>query len=1130
MRKIKVNKKDLEKKNKKITKLVDELFYHYTNTHDEKVMFELSEKIMALKPKEAFAVEKVSSIYIDSQKPDEADKTVSYMEENFPPTAYRLFLRSRVCDLKQDYGGCIKYAEKALTMKELPMLTRMMLHNILGHAYRYIGDADNSLKHYDLSSNMDLSEVTEAEGKTQCQKIQREDYSNYLFSLHNVDVSREKIFDAIVGFKRIVKDITPFVHSPSVHPKHKKIRIGYVSPDIRRHVVVFFSYAFFKSYDKSRFEVYIYAKNKEDKIAEEFKRCVDGFRNVLFDSPDIAAQKIKDDEIDILVDLSGHTANNCMQIMAYKPAPIQISAVGWFNTTGMSAIDYFIVDKYTDPVGLNEKFFTEKLLRLQHSHFCYMWHDNPTNVNPAPCIKSGFVTFVSFNTFTKVTDNTLRVWAKIVNSVPNSKLYLKGKSFRDKFGTDYVISRVEAAGLSRNRLIYEPDEQTYLRKYSKADIALDTFPYPGGGTTCDALYMGVPVITFVSTERHNTRFGYSLLKNAGLEELCAFSEEEYIQKAVDLANDWDRIREYHLTLRRKMILSPLMNDAIYMGEVEQAYEKIFHAWQNQEELPEFPQDPEPVTEELAENYFNRANEYLELEKENPSINQSLSVNIKRALYYLELAEKADKKHSAEIYLKIADCKHKLLKYVEAYDAICKCGKIIYESENNPDDFSREFLREYHDCCGKLALLNENPVESAENYDKAAYFADDESKFASASAAVASLNFLDMLDEDIAAPHFEYQTLLENIQPFKEYHERGEKIKVGYISSGFCKNELFTALFGMVTSQDKNKFDVYCYSLNEKDDLYTNVIKNQIKNFVNVKNLSYFEFAQKIHDDEIDILVDLTGHSKGNMLPTLAYKPAPIQISGLGYSATTGMKEVDYFISDEIVDPPGSHEKYFTEKFLYLPCQFSYAQRTDVKTPVLAPCTKRGYVTFGTICDYSKINDNMLIIWKEILNRVPNSMLLMRAKEFESVSTMDHAYTRMKAMGFDMDKILLLSPVEEYLNEMLQLDIILDSYPYGMGINIIDAVYMGVPVITLYSKRRSTRFGLSILKNLGVEHLAADNVQDYIDRAVGLANDMEAVDALHKSLRNILKQTKALNPSDYVKELESNFEKILAEKY
>lgn len=1128
MRKIKVNKKDVERKQKKVSKLVEELLHHHLVTHDVQKMLDAAQQIYELRPDDPESVERIASIYIDYKFTDKAALAVDYLEKRFEKTPYRLFLRSRVCDLQADYGGCIKYSEDALKMNNVPMLVRMMAHNILGHAYRYAGDAINSIKHYELSGKMDLSKMPPSDDKNQCIEIQREDICNYFFSLHNINLSREKLFEEIQGYEKKFGNVKQFTHSPETHPRHKKIRIGYISPDIRRHVVAFFSYAFFKSYDKSRFEVYIYARNREDKFTDEFKAGADHFRNILFDTPQEAAQKIKNDEIDILIDLSGHTANNCLRFMVYKPAPIQISGIGWFNTTGLKTIDYFIADKYTDPVGMNEKYFTEKLLRLQHSHFCYMWHDNPSVINPAPCTKNGYITFVSFNNFTKVTDETLRVWAKIVNAVPKSKLYLKGKAFRDEYGTSHALARIKAAGLSLDRLIYEPDSQEYLHKYAETDIALDTFPYPGGGTTCDALYMGVPVVTYVSTERHNTRFGYSLLKNVGLEELCAFTEEDYIKIAVDLANDWDRVREYHLTIRRKMEVSPIMNDAIYMGEMEQAYEKIYNSWISGAGLPDFPQDPEPITAELAENYYYRACGYIKAEKQNPSERMELSVNIKRALFYFELAAQADKKHDAEIYLSMAACKYELLDYVGAYQAICKCGEIIYSYADYLERFSNKFLSQYHEEHAKLALLNGDPVEAAENYDMATRYADDDTKFELASSAFFSLNFLDMSSEDTAAPHFEYQNLLKDIKPYTTYHERKDKIKIGYLSADFRQHAMFAIIFGMIVGHNKNKFDVTCYSLNEKDDIYTNIFKQHVKKFISVKDLSYFELAEKIHNDEIDVLVDLSGHSAGNVLPALAYKPAPIQISGLGYMATTGMKAMDYFITDEIVDPPGEHEKYFSEKLLYLPSQFSYATRSDVQAPTGAPCMKNGFVTFGSICRYQKISNEMLMVWKEILNRVPNSVLMMRAQEFASISTMDNAYNRMKAIGFNMDQVTFLPAVFDYLNSLLKLDLILDTYPYVGGSTTLDAIYMGVPVLTFYGERRSTRFGLSILKNIGLEGLAVDNVADYINRAVGLANDKNMLDALHKNLRTMLAKSRGLNSAYYCEAFENQIEKILRE--
>ena len=1127
MRKIKPDKKKIEKKKKQVDKLMHELFHYHGTVHDEAKTLETVAEIAKLEPDDPIPAEKVASIYVDYHRTNEADKAVTYLEQHFPPTPYRLFLRSRVCDLKQDYGGCIYYSEKALTLPNVDLLTRMMIYNILGHAYRYAGDAPNSLKYYELSAKVDPDEMKDPNLRVYVDRIQREDYSNFLFSLHNVNVTREKLFEEICGFQGLYDHVEKFVHDPATHPRHEKLRIGYISPDIRRHVVAFFSYAFYKCYDKSRFEVYIYAKNKEDNIALDFKNSVDGFRNILFDKPKDAAQRIIDDEIDILVDLSGHTANNVMNVVAHKPAPVIISAIGWFNTTGVKAIDYFMVDKYTDPVGLNENFFSEKMLRLQHSHFCYMWHDDPTVVNPAPCTKNGFVTFVSFNNFTKVTDEALRVWAKIVNAVPGSKLYLKGKAFRDKYGTDAALKRIQEAGLALDRLIYEPDEQKYLQKYTRADIALDTFPYPGGGTTCDALYMGLPVITLVQ-DRHNSRFGFSLLTNVGLGELCTFSEEEYIQKAIDLANDWDKIRDYHLTIRRKMEESPVMNDGVYMGEVEEAYEKIFYAWQNGEELPDFPQDSPPVTSEHAQKYFDRAKTYVALE---PGLYDSKiqnPVNVKRALYNFERAADNADFQTAETFLNIAVCRHELNDFVNAYDAIIKAGEKISAG----GDFSSEFLQRYHSRRAKLAMLNGYANESEENYKAAAAVAENfADKCALTSAALRTLDYLDVSNEDLSAAHFAFQNLCNDIQPYTEFSAREGRIRVGYIIPDFRKNDTFTVTFGMIASHDKTRFEVTCYSLSEVTDVYTGLFQKNIEHFVNASAMSYAELAEKIHSDRIEILVDTVGHGDGNKLPVLAYKPAPVQISGIGYANTTGLKTVDYFIADGLVDPPGLHDSLFTEKLLTLPSNFSYALREDVPVPQYAPCTKRNYFVFGTVCRYEDMNDDILKIWKQILDRVKNSAMLMRAPEFASNSTVDQIYDRMKKLGFNMDQILFRPATPNYMAEMTHLDVILDPYP-KVGTNLtLDALYMGVPVVSLFSNRRSTRFGYSIMKNIGLEGTAIpiENAANYIDRAVSLIADVPALDAIHKNLRAAVANSQNIRPKNFVANLENQFAQILEGK-
>ena len=1118
-----------EEKRLKISALTKELIHGVEVTYDREKILQTAEKIFALQPDEAEPLEKVASVYFDYKISDKAEAVVDYLYKNFPPTPYRLLLRARLYLVQENFLDCVKIAERALEFEDVDLLTKMLIQNTLGRAYRYIGDAKRATDYYKRNAKLDLAELKNSPNLAQAEKIRREDYSNYLFNLHNLNVSREKIFEEICGFQKLLEKIPRIKHNRKKHSRHKKIRVGYISPDIRFHVVIFFSCHFFQSYDRTRFEVFIYANNAEDHISAQIKNCVDGFRNILYKSyADVAAQIVQD-EIDILVDLAGHTSDNLLPVMAYKPAPIQISGIGWFNSTGLDTIDYFLADKFTDPEGLNEKFFTEKILRLRHSHFCYTWHDFPFMVAPASCTKNNYVTFVSFNSFAKVTDEILAAWGKILSAVPNSRLYLKGIAFNKNGGLALAQKRLQAAGIDLDRVDFETLENDYVQKYERADIALDTFPYPGGGTTCDALYMGLPVITLVG-ERHNSRFGYSLLMNMGLEELCAFSVEEYIQKAIDLANDWKKIRDYHQTIRRKMEESPVMNDTIYMGDLEAAYEKIFDAWINDKPLPDFSQESELVTEELADKYFKRATEYLPLENKIGESDFPSRFDFKRTLYYAELAAQCKSKRDAKLLVTIADRRHLTDDNLGAYEMMREAMEYIYSPANAQKNYPDYFVAECHRRIAKYAHDNRRHAEAIENNERAFQLtAEKNHRLELFDAVLLGLHFLDISNEEMTAFHFDYQKFFEDVKPFTTYHKPHKKIKVGYISGDFREHAAFAVIWGFISCHDKSKFEITCYSKNKKDDRGTEFFKRAVDNFIDVKNLSDEELAKKIHDDEIDIAFDLAGHTGYNGLPALAYRPAPVQICGIGYMSTTGLKAIDYFITDELLDPPGEgREKYFSEKFLYMPAQFCYARRKDVLTPDGAPCIKNGYVTFGTICRYSKITDDMLAVWTEILNRVPNAKLLMRAQEFIGNRAVDELYAVMKNFGCDMDRVIFRPALhfKDYFNAISKVDIMLDGYPYVGGATTLDALYMGVPVINLYGTRHSTRFGKSILASVGLSELSVNSVEAYIQTAVALANDFETLDVLHKNLRAMFLNSDALDPIKYCRLLEKKFEELL----
>lgn len=1115
------------KHNKTATELTMEMNRLY-DAHDLKGALRCADEILALRPRQRSIVEDVLSLYLDNDEKERGMQALSFLLEHFPLTGYSYGLLARMEFVMDDYEAGIRHAERAFAMRDMESWQQALVSNILGRMYRTIGEVQKTCEHYLVASRSEQS----------AHRIV--DYSNYLFNLHYLDVSRDELYEAAKGYQKFFAGVKQYQHERK--NRHVKLRVGYVSPDLRYHVVAFFSYALLKSYDKHRFEVYCYAKGPEDDASREFAAEVDVWRNVQYDSHEQIAAKVYADEIDILMDLSGHTADSCLPVLAYRPAPIQICGIGWFDTTGLAEVDYFLADIYTDPPGLNDAYFTEKLLRLPASHFCYMWHDRPEECAPASCRKKNYITFGSFNNFAKTTDAVLRAWSEILRRVPDAQLLLKTQVFDNAYGKKKALARMEAMGLPLDRVHVEGYSKNYLQVYADIDIALDTYPYPGGGTTCDALYMGVPVITLVG-ERHNSRFGYSILMNMGLPELCTYSWEEYIDCAVALANDRERIVHFHQTLRRRMLRSPVMDARLYMAEVECAYERIWQEWLYEGRTQEWMRDMQEWAAGLfscvqAEKWISAVllggkiaahpqkdgKLYLALGKAYAELGgMSQSRNWQRASYWLEEAEKQGVRE-AEPYLLLSRARHAMLDFVGEYESAQKSLGASKEQE-------RDFLAQAYCRCAASAMQLGYAEEAFEAYDKAWQMADDlESRTGLYSSMLLTAHYLKMSSEELFALHRGYGALFGDARPYSHEgrkKESGEKIRIGYLSPDFRMHVMFAVAYGMLSCYDRACFEVICYSMNEQEDGFTEHIKGMVDGFVPVHALDYAEIAAKIREDEIDILVDLAGHSSGSGLPVLAWKPAPVQVSGLGYLATTGLPAVDYYLTDEFVDPPGQHERFFTEKLLYLPSQFCYTGRDDVPEPKGAPCRERGYVLFGVFHRYRKITDEMLGAWLAILERVPGSRLLLKSQELVGGTLLDAAWDRMHRMGFDMDRVLMEPATSDYMERYLDVDIALDTYPYPGGGMTLDALYMGVPTVTLYGERRNTRFGLGILSNLGLTELAAASLEEYIARAVGLAQDAELLDILHKNLRGMLKNS-AMEPRRYVRVLEKQYRRIWQE--
>ncbi|MEA2734812.1 MAG: protein O-GlcNAc transferase [Humisphaera sp.] len=465
-------------------------------------------------------------------------------------------------------GDAIDHTERALRLRpEQPWL----LTN-LANAYAQQGRPDRAIELY--------RRAVAAAPKSAAT------HSNLLIELmFQGSASPVEIFDEHRAWARAHEEplrgaIRP--HANDCRDPNRRLRIGYVSADFRQHVVSFFFEPILQHHARERFEIFCYSRTP---VADEYTRRMQSYGHTwreIFALRDAqVADMIRADGIDILVDLAGHTAHNRLSIFAHKPAPVQASYLGSPGTTGMSAMDYRITDAVNDPPGLTERYYTERLIRLPRCAWAFRPWDHAPPVAPAPPLRErGDVTFGSFNRSSKISDATVATWSRLLLRTPESRLLIRWRSMADDGARRRLFARFADHGIAAERLEARAGSPTiadYLADYAHVDIALDTFPYNGVTTTCDALYMGVPVVA-LEGDFHAARIGATLLRAAGLDELVARDAEDYARLGSELASDPQRIEQFRHSLRPRIESSPLLDGASLARAIEDAYREMWRTW------------------------------------------------------------------------------------------------------------------------------------------------------------------------------------------------------------------------------------------------------------------------------------------------------------------------------------------------------------------------------------------------------------------------------------------------------------------------------------------------------------------------------------------------------------------------
>jgi predicted O-linked N-acetylglucosamine transferase (SPINDLY family) len=405
--------------------------------------------------------------------------------------------------------------------------------------------------------------------------------SHRLYMLNTVPThTPSEMLEAALQFGAAARrNVEPFTAWACPPERERRLRIGLVSGDFYRHPVGHFLTGPLRAMDRNAFELFAYSSNlREDEVTAELRQRFTAWRSVYGQSDADLARQIHDDRIDILVDPSGHTEHGHLGVFAWRPAPVQVTWLGYFATTGLREIDWKIGDPWVTPRE-EEGHFVERVWRLPGSCYCFAPIDGAPAVAALPCLANGHVTYGCFNNLIKLNDEVIALWSRVLTADPAARLLLKSKQLGSAEIVAALRARFARLGVPAERVLLEPagSYAEYLEAYARVDLALDPFPYTGGTTTVEGLWMGVPALT-LRGDRYIGHQGESLLHAAGLPDWIAADRDEYVRKALAFAADRDALAQLRAALRERVAASPLFDAQRFARHLETALRGMWAAW------------------------------------------------------------------------------------------------------------------------------------------------------------------------------------------------------------------------------------------------------------------------------------------------------------------------------------------------------------------------------------------------------------------------------------------------------------------------------------------------------------------------------------------------------------------------
>jgi predicted O-linked N-acetylglucosamine transferase (SPINDLY family) len=995
----------------------------------------------------------------------------------------------------------------------------------------------------------------------------------------------------------------------------RRLRVGYFSPDFRTHAVALFAEPLLAAHDHSQVELFCYSEvTVEDTTTQRFRAIADHWRSTVGRSDAELAETVRQDGIDVLVDLAGHTAGNRLLVFARKPAPVQIEyMIGHGCTSGLSAIDAFLADDMLAPPGA-EAVFTEHLLRLPRLPLAYRPPEGMPPVAPLPARSNGHVTFGYFGRTVRLNADVIAAWSRILLAVPGSRLVLNSATYAEPAGHKDWAARFAAHGIGPDKLdliCTTPQPRTW-EAYGAIDIALDPFPHNAGTTTIEALWQGVPVLTLAGRPTVG-RFGAAILHAVGLDDWVTGDVDAYIARAVLAAGDLDTLAELRATLRPLMAASPLLDATGLARTVERAYRDLWDEWREgaaprlhrlysggetdaaralaNRLIARDPTQPDALHVLGAFAYaagdVATAAALLARAPERADILCDLGV-MQRAQGNPAAAEQTLRRALAldpDLVPALGNLGNALLDLGRAGEAAAVLRQAVETAPGQPwlrrslalallarqdaagaETQLRQALTsapddaELHETLGALLSQSGRPIEAEHHHRAALPRMKDKSRCLS-NLAIAlqmqarhaeteqcyrealalrpdypsghgnllfALNYRDDLTAEAIFAEYrrwdaQHAQRLAPVDPqFDLDRTPGRKLRVGYVSPDFRQHAAAFFAEPLLAAHDHDRVELFCYAEVAVEDVTTARFRSLADHWRPTSGRSDADVAEMIRQDRIDVLIDLAGHTAANRLLVFARKPAPVQIEYiLGHGYTSGMAAMDAFLVDRVLAPPGA-DALFSERLARLP-RIPLAYRPPDAMPPVAPspAATQSQVTFGYFGRPERLNDCVLAAWSRILAALPDARLVLNSHNFGEAAFRDLFAGRLAAHGVARHRLDLIftAPQPRTWDAYGLIDIALDPFPHNAGTTTIEALWQGVPVVTLAGRPTVGRFGASILHAAGLDDWIAGDPDAYVARAVAAASDRDALAQLRATLRPRLAASPLLDAAGLARAVE-----------